>query len=186
MVGLGAPVPRFCLPDLSGTLVSSDDVLSSNGLLVAFLCPHCPYVKHVRAGFASAAREFQERGLGVVAVNSNDATAVLEDGAAGMRQETREAGYTFPYLVDESQDVAKAFRAACTPDFFLFNGAGQLVYRGQFDGSRPGSETPVTGTDLRDAVGALLAGRPVSGDQRPSLGCNIKWKKGGEPDYFGG
>lgn len=186
MVGLGVPVPRFRLPDLSGTVVSSDDVLSSRGLLVAFLCPHCPYVKHVRAGFAIAAREFQERGLGVVAVNSNDATAVLEDGVDGMRQEIREAGYTFPYLVDESQEVAKTFRAACTPDFFLFDGAGQLVYRGQFDGSRPGSETPVTGRDLRDAVDALLAGQPVSGDQRPSLGCNIKWKKGSAPDYFNG
>jgi hypothetical protein len=121
-----------------------------------------------------------------VAVNSNDTTAVPEDGVDGMRQEAREAGYTFPYLVDESQEIAKAFRAACTPDFFLFDDTGTLVYRGQFDGSRPGSQLPVTGSDLRAAVDALLGGEPVSSDQRPSLGCNIKWKKGSEPDYFGG
>jgi thiol-disulfide isomerase/thioredoxin len=186
MLELGVRVPQFRLPDLSGAVVTSDSAATSKGLLVAFLCPHCPYVKHVRGEFARAAQEFRQRGLGVVAVNSNDTIAVPDDGVDGMRQEVREAGYTFPYLMDESQEVAKAFRAACTPDFFLFDGAGKLVYRGQFDGSRPGSQLPVTGGDLRAAVDALLTGQAVSADQRPSLGCNIKWKKGSEPDYFGG
>jgi thiol-disulfide isomerase/thioredoxin len=186
MLELGVSVPPFRLPDFEGTLISSHDATTSKGLLVAFLCPHCPYVKHVRVEFGRAAKEFRRRGLGVVAVNSNDTTAVPEDGVDGMRQEAREAGYTFPYLVDESQEIAKAFRAACTPDFFLFDDTGKLVYRGQFDGSRPGSQLPVTGSDLRAAVDALLGGEPVSSDQRPSLGCNIKWKKGSEPDYFGG
>lgn len=186
MLPLGVSVPPFRLPGIDGTVVSSHDAATSKGLLVAFLCPHCPYVKHVRSEFGRAAEEFRRRGLGVVAVNSNDATSVPEDGMEGMRQEAREAGYTFPYLVDESQEIAKAFRAACTPDFFLFDGAGTLVYRGQFDGSRPGSQVPLTGDDLRSAVDALLSGQPVSSDQRPSLGCNIKWKKGSEPDYFGG
>ena len=186
MLELGVSVPPFRLPDFDGAVISSHDAATSQGLLVAFLCPHCPYVKHVRSEFARAAQEFRRRGLGVVAVNSNDTTAVPDDGVDGMRQEAREAGYTFPYLVDESQEVAKAFRAACTPDFFLFDGAGKLVYRGQFDGSRPGSPLPVTGSDLRAAVEALLGGQPVPSDQRPSLGCNIKWRKGSEPDYFGG
>jgi thiol-disulfide isomerase/thioredoxin len=185
MLELGVSVPPFRLPDFDGAVISSDDVATSLGLLVAFLCPHCPYVKHVRSEFGRAAQEFQRRGLGVVAVNSNDMTAVPDDDVDGMRQEAREAGYTFHYLVDESQEIAKAFRAACTPDFFLFDGAGKLVYRGQFDGSRPGSQLPVTGNDLRAAVDALLGGQPVLSDQRPSLGCNIKWRKGNEPDYFG-
>lgn len=186
MVGLGAPLPSFVLPDLGGTLISSADFSTAKGVLIAFLCPHCPYVRHVRAEFARAAQQFRQRGLRVVGVNSNDVSVVLEDGADGMRREVREAGYTFPYLIDETQEVAKAFRAACTPDFFLFDGAGRLVYRGQFDASRPGGETPVTGTDLRRAVDALLNGEPVPADQQPSLGCNIKWKKGNAPDYFGG
>jgi len=186
MLELGVRVPQFRLPDLSGAVVTSDSAATPKGLVVAFLCPHCPYVKHVRGEFARAAQAFRQRGLGVVAVNSNDVIAVPDDGVDGMRQEVREAGYTFPYLIDESQEVAKAFRAACTPDFFLFDGAGKLVYRGQFDGSRPGSQLPVTGGDLRAAVDALLTGQAVSADQRPSLGCNIKWKKGSEPDYFGG
>lgn len=184
MIALGAVLPSFRLPDVSGTPVSSDEVDRSRGLLVAFLCPHCPYVQHIRAELGRAAQDFRQRGLAVVGINSNDATTVLEDGVAGMRQEVREAGYTFPYLVDETQAVAKAFHAACTPDFFLFDGAGRLVYRGQFDASRPGGTEPVTGKDLRAAVDALLAGEAPAADQRPSLGCNIKWKKGAEPEYF--
>jgi thiol-disulfide isomerase/thioredoxin len=181
MVGLGATLPRFNLADLNGRMISSDEAITPKGLLVAFLCPHCPFVKHIRNEFARAAHEFRQNGLGVVAVNSNDTTAVPEDGVGGMKDEIREAGYTFPYLVDESQDVARAFRAACTPDFFLFDGAGRLVYRGQFDDSRPKSEIPVTGKDLRAAVTALIAGQTVAAEQRPSIGCNIKWKAGNAP-----
>ena len=184
MVGLGAMLPRFDLPDTNGQIVSSDQLITPKGLLVAFLCPHCPFVKHIRREFARAAHEFRESGLGVVAVNANDIVAVPEDGIDGMKEEIRDAGYTFPYLVDESQEVAKAFRAACTPDFFLFDAEGRLVYRGQFDDSRPKSETPVTGKDLRAAVHALIAGQPVSTEQRASIGCNIKWKAENAPDYF--
>ena len=184
MVGLGAMLPRFDLPDINGQIVSSDQLITPKGLLVAFLCPHCPFVKHIRREFARAAHEFRQSGLGVVAVNANDIVAVPEDGIDGMKEEIRDAGYTFPYLVDESQEVAKAFRAACTPDFFLFDAEGRLVYRGQFDDSRPKSETPVTGKDLRAAVHALIAGQPVSTEQRASIGCNIKWKAENAPDYF--
>jgi thiol-disulfide isomerase/thioredoxin len=185
MVGLGAMLPRFDLPDINGRIVSSDQLITPKGLLVAFLCPHCPFVKHIRREFARAAHEFRKSGVGVVAVNANDIAAVPEDGIDGMKEEIRDAGYAFPYLVDESQDVAKAFRAACTPDFFLFDADGRLVYRGQFDDSRPKSETPVTGKDLRAAVSALIAGQPVPPEQRASIGCNIKWKAGNAPDYFG-
>jgi peroxiredoxin len=185
MVGLGAMLPRFDLPDTNGQIVSSDQLITPKGLLVAFLCPHCPFVRHIRREFARAAHEFRKNGVGVVAVNANDIAAVPEDGIAGLKEEIRDAGYAFPYLVDESQDVAKAFRAACTPDFFLFDADGRLVYRGQFDDSRPKSETPVTGKDLRAAVSALIAGQPVPPEQRASIGCNIKWKAGNAPDYFG-
>jgi peroxiredoxin len=184
MAELGMKLPPFRLPDDTGSLVSSSDVATAHGLLVAFLCPHCPFVRHVRAELGRAAGEFQQRGLGVVGINANDVAAFPEDGPDGMREEARAAGYPFRYLFDETQEVAKAFRAACTPDFFLFDGAGALVYRGQFDGSRPGSDTPVTGGDLRDAVDALLTGRPIAHDQRASLGCNIKWKPGNAPAYF--
>ena len=153
-------------------------------LLVTFICKHCPFVKHVRAGFAALAVEYQKRGLAVVAVASNDAQAFPEDGPEGMAAEALEAGYTFPYLFDESQEVAKAYGAACTPDFFLFDRGRRLFYRGQMDGSRPGNGVPVTGSDLRAALDAVLGGRPAPEVQRPSLGCNIKWKPGNEPAYF--
>jgi peroxiredoxin len=177
MIGLGTPLPAFSLPDLEGGTVSASDFASSKGLLVAFLCPHCPYVRHIRSEFARVASGLQRRGIAVVGINSNDAASVPEDGPDGMRQEVREAGYTFPYLFDESQSVAKAFQAACTPDLFLFDASHKLVYRGQFDESRPNSPVPVTGQALSAAAEALLAGRAVPGDQRPSVGCNIKWKK---------
>ena len=186
MLSLGTSLPPFRLTDLAGATISSGDFAGSPGLLVAFLCPHCPFVRHVRAEFSRLAGEFQQRGLSVVAINSNDLAAHPDDGPDGMRQEVREAGYTFPYLFDETQAVAKAFRAACTPDFFLFDAAQRLVYRGQFDDSRPKSQTPVTGKDLQGAVDALLAGTEVPVDQRPSIGCNIKWKAGAAPAYFGG
>jgi peroxiredoxin len=184
MLELGTPVPDFQLPDLEGKSISPKTFAESKGLLVAFICPHCPYVKHIRSEFARFARDYQGRGLGVIAINSNDPVAFPDDGVAGMKQETREVGYSFPYLVDSSQAVAKAFKAACTPDLFLFDRARRLAYRGQFDASRPGSQIPVTGADLRAAADAVLAGAPVPGDQKASIGCNIKWKPGNEPEYF--
>jgi peroxiredoxin len=184
MLELGTALPPFSLRDLHGNAVTSDDFAGSEGVLVAFICPHCPFVRHVRQEFARLARDFQSRGVAVVAINANDVTAFPDDSPDGMRKEADEVGYTFPYLFDETQEVAKAFRAACTPDFFLFDARQRLVYRGQFDDSRPKSEVPVTGKDLKGAVDALLARKPVSADQRPSVGCNIKWQKGAEPEYF--
>ena len=171
---LGTTLPSFRLQDINGRTVPSDDFARSRGLLVAFWCPHCPYVRHIRGEFSRLAKDFQQRGGAVVAINSNDVAAVPEDGPDGMTQEAREVGYTFPYLFDETQAVAKAFRAACTPDLFLFDSAQRLVYRGQFDASRPKSQTPVTSKDLKAAVDAMLAGQDVPADQRPSTGCNIK------------
>ena len=184
MLDLGTTLPAFRLRDINGKAVTSNDFGASRGLLVAFICPHCPYVRHVRNEFARLARDAQQRGISVIAINSNDATAFPDDSPEGMRQEASEVGYTFQYLVDDTQEVAKSFRAACTPDFFLFDNQRRLVYRGQFDDSRPRTQVPVTGKDLMAAIDALLAGKPVSPDQRPSMGCNIKWLKGGEPDYF--
>lgn len=184
MLELETPLPPFRLRDLNGKAATSNDFGDARGLLVAFICPHCPFVRHIRAECARAAEEFQRRGLAVIAINSNDVTAFPEDDPAGMRTEAQEVGYTFRYFFDDTQDVAKAFRAACTPDFFLFDNRQRLVYRGQFDDSRPKSEVPVTGRDLRAAVDALLAGQPISPAQKPSLGCNIKWKKGNEPAYY--
>lgn len=185
MLPLGTPAPDFELPDPDGRRVSRDDFDDAPGLLVIFLCNHCPFVKHIRHELADFAREAQERGLAVVGVSSNDVEKYPDDSPEKMKEEARTAGYTFPYLYDESQQVAKAYRAACTPDFFLFDGDRELVYRGRFDASRPGNDEPVTGEDLRAAVDALLEGRPVPEDQIPSAGCNIKWKPGNQPDYFG-
>lgn len=184
MLALGTRAPGFTLPDtVSGKEVSLDDFRDSPALLVAFFCNHCPYVKHIADAFAALAREFQPKGLAVAAISSNDVAHREEDGPGRMAEEARRRGYTFPYLYDESQAVAKAYRAACTPDLYLFDRERRLVYRGQFDDSRPGNNLPVTGRDLRAAVEALLAGRPVSADQKASIGCNIKWKPGNEPDY---
>ena len=180
---LGTTAPHFNLPDLDGKNVCIDDFWASKALLVMFICSHCPYVRHLRPGIAQLAREYQPRGLATVAIASNDLEQYPQDGPEGMRQEIAEAGYTFPYLLDETQSVAKAYRAACTPDFFLFDEQRHLVYRGQFDSSRPGTDVPVTGSDLRAAIEAVLEGRAVSADQRPSIGCNIKWKPGNAPDY---
>ena len=183
MLDLGTTLPAFRLRDINGKAVTSNDFGASKGLLVAFICPHCPYVRHVRGEFSRLASDVQQRGLSVIAINSNDVTAFPDDSPDGMRKEAAEVGYSFPYLVDDTQEVAKAFRAACTPDLFLFDNQKRLVYRGQFDDSRPTSPVPVTGKDLRAAIDALLAGQPVSPEQRPSMGCNIKWIKGGEPEY---
>lgn len=183
MLALGTPAPDFRLPDLSGKLVTLSDFAAAPVLVVAFICNHCPYVQHIRKGLAQFGRDMQSRGVAVVAINSNDVTAYPADSPARMIEEARSAGYAFPYLYDESQAVAKAYSAACTPDFFLFDQERRLAYRGQFDDSRPGNGLPVTGNNLRAAVDAVLAGRPVPAEQKPSLGCNIKWKPGNAPTY---
>jgi peroxiredoxin len=185
MLDLGTPAPAFRLPDPAGQVHGLEDFAASPALLVAFICNHCPYVKHIRTALAAFARDYQPRGLAVVAINANDVTSHPDDSPGKMAEEIRAAGYTFPYLYDESQSVARAYRAACTPDFFLFDRDRRLVYRGQFDDSRPGNDAPVTGGDLRAAVDLLLAGRPIPPEQKPSIGCNIKWRPGNEPDYYG-
>jgi thiol-disulfide isomerase/thioredoxin len=184
MLELGTRLPSFELPDTHGNFFSSNQLQNANGLLVVFICPHCPFVRHVRSELALFAREYQAKGLRIVAINSNDNIAYPDDTPEGMLKEISQAGYTFPYLIDETQDVAKAFHAACTPDFFLFDRNQKLVYRGQFDDSRPSNKIPITGSDIRSAADALLAGQMPSLDQRASVGCNIKWKVGNEPDYF--
>jgi peroxiredoxin len=184
MLPLGTPAPDFRLPDTTGRIVARNDFKSAPALLVAFICNHCPYVKHIRTGLAEFARQYQAKGLAIVGINSNDVDEYPEDGPEQMATEAQAAGYTFPYLYDATQAVAKAYRAACTPDFFLFDGNQRLVYRGQFDESRPGNNAPVTGRDLRAACDAALAGKPLPQTQKPSAGCNIKWKSGDEPEYF--
>ena len=194
MLPLGTRLPSFALPnfndvcgaELRGRVVSTDDFLEAPALLVAFICGHCPFVTHIRKGFADFACEYHPRGLAIVAVNSNDTEAFPEDGPDGMRDEAARAGYVFPYLFDETQEVAKQFRAACTPDLYLFDKDRALVYRGRFDDSRPRTTPPmpVTGNDIRAAADAVLGGGPVPVDQKGSVGCNIKWKLGNEPDYF--
>lgn len=182
MLSLGTLAPDFVLPDTDGKRIGRDDLRGSKGLLVVFMCNHCPYVKHIAPKLSEFAREYLGR-ISVVGISSNDAKTHPDDAPQKMSVERIERGYVFPYLFDEDQSVAKAYRAACTPDFFLFDGAMRLVYRGQFDDSRPGSGVPVTGEDLREAVEALLSGSPISPDQKPSMGCNIKWKPGNEPNY---
>ena len=183
---LGTKAPDFRLPDTNGKTVSLSDFANAPALLVMFICNHCPYVIHIRSEIAKLAREYQAKGVAVVAISSNDAVNYPADNPQKMKDEARNAGYNFPYLFDETQEVAKAYRAACTPDFFLFDQNQKLVYRGQFDDSRPRTATsvPVTGKDLRAALDAILSGRPVGDTQKPSMGCNIKWKPGNAPDYF--
>jgi peroxiredoxin len=183
MLALGTPAPPFRLPDPAGKFVALEDFAGAPALLVMFLCNHCPYVQHVADGIARLAREYAAKGVAAVAINANDVAKYPADAPAKMAEEARRRGYVFPYLYDESQAVAQAYRAACTPEFYLFDRDRRLVYRGQLDGSRPGNAVPVTGADLRAALDALLAGAPVPVDQKPSMGCNIKWKPGREPDY---
>jgi len=185
MLPLGTRAPDFRLPDPSGRVWARDDFAGAPALLVMFLCNHCPYVRHIRDALASATREFQERAVAVVGINSNDIAAYPDDAPERMEEEARAVGYAFPYLFDETQEVASAYRAACTPDFFVFDGGRRLVYRGQFDDSRPANRRNVTGADLRAAIDAVLTGRAVTLEQQPSMGCNIKWKPGNEPEYFG-
>ena len=185
MLELGTPAPDFALLEpATGRTVALSNLDDSRGLLIAFICNHCPYVKHIQAGLVAFARDHAPQGIGMVAISSNDADNYPDDGPARMAEEVEAHGYCFPYLYDEDQSVARAYRAACTPDFFLFDAERRLYYRGQFDGSRPGNDEPVTGADLRAAAEALLAGRPAPEKQVPSIGCNIKWKAGNEPDYF--
>jgi peroxiredoxin len=175
---LGTKAPSFRLPDPQGKLVSSEEFSSTSALLVAFICNHCPFVKHIQSSFVALAKEYQARGAAIVAISSNDVVSFPDDGPEKMATEILTAGYTFPYLYDESQDVARAYGAVCTPDFFLFDRDHRLAYRGQFDGSRPKNDVPITGADLRAAFDAVLEGRPVPSDQKPSVGCGIKWKAG--------
>ena len=185
LLPLGATAPDFALPDTAGKTVSLADFAGEPAYLVVFMCNHCPYVKHVADALAELARQYQGRGVAVIGINSNDADTYADDSPAKMAEEATQRKYTFPYLYDATQAVAKAYRAACTPDFYVFDHDRKLVYRGQMDDSRPQSGVPVTGKDLRAALDAVLAGRAVSPQQKPSLGCNIKWKQGNEPDYFG-
>jgi peroxiredoxin len=185
MLPLGTAAPDFRLPEpATGRTLALADFAAAPVLVVAFLCNHCPYVKHLGAALAAFGAECDSQGVAVVAVSANDAAKYPADAPELMAAEARSAGWNFPYLFDESQAVARAYRAACTPDFFVFDAQRRLAYRGQFDDSRPGNGRPVTGADLRAAVSALLGGQPVSARQIPSMGCNIKWKPGNEPDYF--
>jgi peroxiredoxin len=185
MLPLGTSLPDFSLPDADGTPHGTDDVADAPGLLVAFLCNHCPYVQHVAPELGHLTAEWIGKGLAVLGVNSNDVEAYPDDGPEQMKVFAQKHGWTFPYLLDDTQEVAQRFRAACTPDFFLFDRDRRLVYRGRLDGSRPGTAVPVTGEELGMAVTAVLAGESVTSDQMPSMGCNIKWKAGNEPEWFG-
>jgi peroxiredoxin len=184
MLPLGTTAPDFKLPDTNGKTVSLADFQGRPALLVLFICNHCPYVKHIRARLAQLARDYLPKHVAIVGINSNDVENYPDDSPARMKEEAKSAGYLFPYLYDETQAVAQAYRAACTPDIFLFDKGRKLVYRGQMDDSRPGNGLPVTGKDLRAALDAMLAGQPVASNQKASVGCNIKWKSGNEPDYF--
>lgn len=185
MLALGTSAPDFSLPEpATGKTVALKD-FQGQPLLVAFICNHCPYVLHIQTEFARMAAEYQAKGIAVVAINANDVANYPDDSPEKMRQQVKDVPYTFPYLFDESQQVAKAYQAACTPDFFLFDAKHQLYYRGQFDDSRPRNDSPVTGKDMRAALDSLLAGLAAPENQLASLGCNIKWKAGNEPGYFG-
>lgn len=184
MLPLGTKAPNFSLVNVDGKTVSLKDFDGAPALLAIFMCNHCPFVKHLADHLAQFAAEYMAKGVAIVGISSNDVANYPADSPEQMVHEAENRGYTFPYLYDETQEVAKAYRAACTPDFFLFDRDRRLVYRGQFDSSRPDSGTPVTGTDLRAAVDAVLAGQKPSEKQSPSIGCNIKWIAGKEPDYF--
>ncbi len=186
MLPLGTTAPDFRLPNIDGKMVGLSDFPNATAYLVMFICNHCPYVKHIRDELARIGRDYQPRGVAIFAISSNDVENYPADSPAKMKEEAASAGYTFPYLFDETQNVAKAYRAACTPDFFLFDRERKLVYRGQLDDSRPRVATPlpVTGKDLRAALEAVLGHKSVSMNQIPSMGCNIKWKPGNAPEYF--
>ncbi|NBX93192.1 MAG: thioredoxin family protein [Proteobacteria bacterium] len=184
MLDLGTEAPNFSLPDTEGSLFRLESVKGKQPFLVLFICNHCPYVKHIRKELAALGNEYQMKGIAIIAINSNDFLSYPEDSPENMVQEKKEIGYLFPYLIDESQEVAKNYRAACTPDFFLFDRQGKLFYRGQFDDSRPGNGISVTGRDIRSAMELVLKNGKSPLEQKPSLGCNIKWKTGNAPSYF--
>ncbi len=185
MLPLGTKAPDFTLPNtVTGDTVSLSDYSDEEGLLVMFICNHCPYVKHVREELARIGKDYADTGLGIVAISANDVAEYPQDGPDAMKIEAETFGYTFPYLYDEEQNVAAAYTAMCTPDFFLFGATGELAYRGRLDESRPDSGIPVTGADLRTAIDAVLADAPVADEQWPSMGCSIKWKAGNTPVYF--
>ena len=184
MLQLGTRAPEFSLSNIDSSVVSLADFADKKGLLVVFMCNHCPFIKHLRKELAEFCNEYQGKGLGVVGISSNDVANYPDDSPEKMVEEATDAGYQFPYLYDESQEVAKAYKAACTPDFFLFDAGMALAYRGQFDDSRPGNDLPVTGADLRAACDQVLAGESVPVEQKPSIGCNIKWVEA--PEYFTG
>jgi peroxiredoxin len=182
MLALGTEAPDFALPDVTtGRAVLRSDFDERKALLVMFICRHCPYVRHVRRGLADLGRDYRDRNVGIVAISANDPAAYPEDAPESLAEEARQAGYAFPYLFDETQEVAKAYTAACTPDFFLFDADRRLAYRGQFDSARPSNGVPVTGEDLRAAIDGVLEEGPVPQEQRPSVGCTIKWRPGNEP-----
>ena len=183
MLPLGTQAPDFSLHNVDGQLISLAEFADARALLVVFMCNHCPFVKHLANELANLTREYQVKGVAVVGINSNDASTHPDDSPEQMVHEFEERGYTFPYLCDETQQIAKAYHAACTPDFYVFDSNRKLIYRGQFDDSRPESGTPVTGSDLRAALDAVLTGQPVSLEQNPSVGCNIKWKQNAAPHY---
>ena len=186
MLALGTAAPDFRLPDVvSGQTISLQTFAGKQALLVMFICRHCPYVVHVKEELARLGKDYARKEIGIVAISANDAAGYPDDAPQKLREMAQALGFTFPFCHDESQQTAKAYTAACTPDFFLFNAGRALVYRGQLDESRPGNGKPLTGRDLRDAMDAVLAGAPVGQDQQPSMGCNIKWKKGNEPAYYG-
>ena len=185
MLELGTKAPDFALPDVvQGETITRDRFQDRKALLVMFICRHCPYVKHVEKELAAIGQDYADQDIGIVAISANDAENYPDDAPEGLREMARELCFTFPLCYDENQAVAKAYTAACTPDFFLFDSERKLVYRGQLDDSRPGNDKPVTGRDLRAAIDAVLNDEPVSAEQAPSMGCNIKWKEGREPDYF--
>ena len=184
MLPLGTEAEDFSLTNIDGRTLSFADVAGERGTVLMFICNHCPFVKHVANELAAIGHEYMPKGVGMVAINSNDVAAHPADSPEQMVHESEQRGYSFPYLFDETQEVAKTYGAACTPDFYLFDGNHKLVYRGQLDGSRPDSGVPVTGEDLRKAIDALLESRPLPQPQRPSIGCNIKWRPGNEPQYF--
>ena len=186
MLELGTKAPKFSLPDtVTGKEITLKDYRGNRALVVMFISNHCPYVKNIKEGLVEYAKDYVPKGVAIVAICSNDVEKYPDDSPQKMKEEAAKYGYPFPYLYDETQEVAKAYRAACTPDIFLFDEKHELAYRGQFDDSRPGNNKPVTGKDLRDATDKVLAGEEVQEDQIPSIGCNIKWKKGNEPEYFG-
>jgi len=184
MLPLGTKVPEFSLPNVvDGRTVSPEEFGGAAALVVMFICNHCPFVQHVMGELGALARDYAPQRVGCIAINSNDVSAYPDDAPERMRELARAEGWTFPFLYDETQEVAKAFRAACTPDFYVFDAERRLVYRGQLDDSRPGNDVPVTGRDMRVALDAIIAGSDVPRDQKPSIGCNIKWRLGNEPGY---